>query len=110
MKQSNRLLSLFDYLAFIISNITLCWPLVITFRLGGSSVQSADHNHRVIKHPAKLARQQARQGGSSIRKKVLLKPLVVYITVHQVAIVKQALTQKPSLGLLPDCAAEADEA
>ena len=51
----------------------------------------ADHNHRVIAEPAKLARQQARQDGSSIRKKVLLKQLVLYIAVHQVVIVEQAL-------------------
>jgi hypothetical protein len=58
-------------------------------------VRLADHNHRVRAEPAKLARQQARQDGSSIRKKVLLKPLVLYIAVHQVVIVEQAL--KPSL-------------
>ena len=83
---------LFDYLVFIISNITLCRPLVVTFRLGRSSVRLEDHNHRVIASPAKLARQQTRQGGSSIRKKVVLKALVLYIAVYQVVIVEQALT------------------
>ena len=53
----------------------------------------ADNNHRVITEPAKLARQKARQGGSSIRKKVLLKPFVLYTAVHQAVIVEQALSE-----------------